>query len=304
MSLPIDVIAYLDNPTPAGSGFHQWILGAANKVCRKVERREAFEQLARSGRIAGRFDPIEINHALDKAYRDAGNFVPGAYNSGVPFRKEKKWPDRSSSAIAEIVKDGPGAYDLWERSPIRFDDDESHTEEIIDALFPRNPWLCVGRHAKEFRTSTRKALKGELSKCSHIVPGPMDALGGRTQAGHWSDKCNDAVERRRFLVTEFDREERDNQAAIIWHLAKFGALAMVVDSAGKSLHAWFYCKGSDESKGGKMHRFFSYAVSLGADPAGWVLSQYMRMPDGTRDSGDRKGERQSVIYFNPENISQ
>jgi hypothetical protein len=304
MSLPTDVIAYLDSPTPAGRGFHQWILGAANKVCRKAERREAFEILARSGRIAGRLDPREINDALDKAYRDAGNFVPGAHNHGVPFVKEKKWPDRNPAAIAEIIKDGPGMSDLWDYSPVRWDDDEAHTEEIIDALFPADAWLCVGRHAKEFQTSTRDYLRGKLHKCSHIVPSPMDPLGGRAQAGHWSDKCNDAVERRRLLVIEFDKEERDNQASIIWHLAKFGALAMVVDSAGKSLHSWFYCQGSDESKGGKMHRFFSYAVSLGSDPAGWVLSQYMRMPDGTRDKDPNKGERQSVIYFNPAAISQ
>ena len=128
--------------------------------------------------------------------------------------------------------------------------------------------------------------------------------GGYAKAGHWSIKNNDAVKSRRFIVTEFDKEDRDNQAAIIWHLAKFGLLAMVVDSAGKSLHAWFYCKGSDESKDSKMHRFFSYAVSLGADPAGWVLSQYMRMPDGTRDKEPNKGHRQTVIYFNPTAISQ
>ncbi len=299
-----DIIVYLDNPTPAGSGFHQWLMGAANKVCRKVDRREAFELLSHSARVAGRFDPVEINHTLDTAYRDAGNFVPGAYNCGVRFIKEKKWPDRNPEAIAAIIKDGPGVYDLWERSPMRWDDDQSHTDEIIDALFPGNPWLCVGHHAKEFRTSTRKALKGELSKCSHIVPSPMEPLGGFTQAGHWSAKCNDAVEHRRFLVTEFDKEEWDDQASIIWHLSKFGRLVMVVNSCGKSLHAWWYCQGSDESKGGKMHRFMSYAVGLGADRAGWALSQYMRMPDGTRDKGDRKGERQSVIYFNPESISR
>jgi hypothetical protein len=132
----------------------------------------------------------------------------------------------------------------------------------------------------------------------------MHIEGGETKAGHWSAKNDNAVKYRRFLVTEFDQEAWDDQASIIWHLSRFGPLVMVVNSCGKSLHAWWYCKGSDESKGGKMHRFMSYAVGLGADRAGWALSQYMRIPDGTRDKGERKGERQSVIYFNPENISQ
>jgi hypothetical protein len=87
-----------------------------------------------------------------------------------------------------------------------------------------------------------------------------------------------------------------------WHLRQFGRLAMVVNSKGKSLHPWWYCQGSDESEGGQMHKFMSYAVSLGADRAGWALSQYMRMPDGTREKGENKGQRQNIIYFNPEGI--
>jgi hypothetical protein len=39
----------------------------------------------------------------------------------------------------------------------------------------------------------------------------------------------------------------------------------------------------------------SHAVSLGADPATWLKSQFVRMPDGLRDNG----KRQRVLYFNP-----
>ncbi len=38
------------------------------------------------------------------------------------------------------------------------------------------------------------------------------------------------------------------------------------------------------------------AVSLGADPATWTRSQFVRMPDGTRDNG----KRQTVYFFNGE----
>ena len=38
------------------------------------------------------------------------------------------------------------------------------------------------------------------------------------------------------------------------------------------------------------------AVSLGADRATWTRSQFVRMPDGTRDNGNR----QAVYFFNPE----
>jgi hypothetical protein len=35
-----------------------------------------------------------------------------------------------------------------------------------------------------------------------------------------------------------------------------------------------------------------YAVSLGADKQLWTRSQFARMPDGTRDNGNRQ-----VVYF-------
>lgn len=42
-----------------------------------------------------------------------------------------------------------------------------------------------------------------------------------------------------------------------------------------------------------------YAVSLGADHATWTRSQFVRLPDGTRDNG----HRQAVYYFAPGVIS-
>jgi hypothetical protein len=41
--------------------------------------------------------------------------------------------------------------------------------------------------------------------------------------------------------------------------------------------------------------FMDYAVSLGADKATWTRSQFVRMPDGTRDNG----KRQTPYYFDP-----
>jgi len=43
-----------------------------------------------------------------------------------------------------VIASGAGLVDLWEISPVRFENNESHTEEIIDAIFPGDPLLCVG----------------------------------------------------------------------------------------------------------------------------------------------------------------
>jgi len=67
---------------------------------------------------------------------------------------------------------------------------------------------------------------------------------------------------------------------------------MAVHSGGKSIHGWFCCGGRDEAN---LLRFMRYAVSLGADPATWIKSQFVRLPDGHRDNG----KRQAVLFFNP-----
>ena len=93
-----------------------------------------------------------------------------------------------------------------------------------------------------------------------------------------------------------DAGDLDQQAAILLHLATIAPMALVLHSGGKSLHGWFYFEGVQEQE---TSRFMKYAVSLGADPNLWGRSQFVRMPDGIRDTG----KRQAVYFFNPEIIS-
>ena len=83
----------------------------------------------------------------------------------------------------------------------------------------------------------------------------------------------------------------DDHAAILIHLAEYAPLVCAVHSGGKSLHGWFFVASQPEDK---IVRFFRYAVSLGADPATWTRSQFVRMPDGTRNNG----ARQTVFFLN------
>jgi len=303
---------YLASPTPAGQGYNRpWLIAAAFKVARRVpDFNEAFDLLCKSAHIAGASQQPgrnwqgEIRRALKKAYAIGGTYIGDnqwKQKDGTIVKLKPKWPEVNEAGAKRYANGGPGCYDLWEISPVRWDDDESHAEEVIDQLFKAYELICVGRHKKEFQTAYREDLRGKLHRCSHIVPSPMFVLGGRTQQGKWSDKCNEAVERRRFVVVEFDRwPDKDFQAALIWHLRIYLPLILVCDSAGKSLHGWFYCEGVSEAPGGKLDRFMREAVQLGADRAGAVLSQYMRMPDGRRDGPhENEGARQSVIFFNP-----
>jgi hypothetical protein len=79
-------------------------------------------------------------------------------------------------------------------------------------------------------------------------------------------------------------------AVVLFHLAAFLPLVLVVSSGGKSLHGWFYCPDRTEAE---LLDFMRYAIRLGADWRLWLRSQFVRMPDGTRDNG----QRQRVHYL-------
>jgi hypothetical protein len=172
------------------------------------------------------------------------------------------------------------------------DDTEPQTEHIVDAFFPGNPWLCVGASQRVFQTCRREELRGALSSRALIVPSPMTAQSGRTREGKESEHTLASTGLRRFLVVEFDTGTADEHAALLLDLAQHAPLVLAVHSAGKSLHGWFYCAGQSEEV---TLRLMRHAVSLGADSHLWLRSQFVRMPDGTRDNG----RRQVVYFFNP-----
>jgi hypothetical protein len=207
--------------------------------------------------------------------------------------------------------------DLAEQSPVRFDDEHSHAEEIIDIIFPGDPLLCVGKGRYRFATRRREVWRGHLHRLPLIVPNPMLDYVGHTTEGRWGEHTKEQTARPVYLVIEFDfcefvrdgktpsclapavREWRehaitvaDTCAALHLHLAKRLPLICVTHSGGKSLHGWYYVFDRREAE---LRHFMGYAVSLGADRATWTRSQFVRIPDGLRENGTR----QRVFYFDP-----
>ena len=170
---------------------------------------------------------------------------------------------------------------------------------------PHNPLILIGAPLASFKLPRKAPVAGSKAL---IVPSPMCSQEGRTKEGHMSFHTEVNTGPRRFLVVEFDSGTLDQQAALIYHLAQYAPLALVVFSGSKSAHSWFFCEGQSEDK---LTRFFDYATSLGADPKTWSRSQFVRIPDGIRSDGKTsdapvaagiqnipKG-RQAVLYFNP-----
>jgi hypothetical protein len=273
-----------------GQGLNNWLFRVARVLHPYRERAEivALLQAATDG------EPLnagEIERAVDNSESVA--WQPGQ----APAPRQPAWPKVNQDQREAVIASTGGLADLREHSPIRFEDAEPHTEEIIDRLFHGNPLLCCGASNSIFNTRPREDSRGSLSGLQLIVPSPMSALTGKTKDGRTSSHTLDNTGPRRFLVVEQDKGTADDQAGVLLHLATKAPLALAVHSGSKSIHGWFYCHGQPEER---LRFFMRNAVEIGADPATWTRSQFVRMPDGTRQNG----ARQAVYYFNPEVINR
>jgi len=280
----------------AGGGVHSWIMRAAWACRLKIENctpAEA-EDLIFDAMTRNPNPKNEVVEAVNKVF-DA-TLEPRVLKFKPRFDAPKKWPAPNPEQIKAVAASGLGVVDLWERSPIRFMDDEPHTAEILPRLFPGDPLICAGSKTSFFTMPLSKFIQA-AEHFEQLIPSPMTKKWGRAQAGHLSQRTLDATGPRRFLIVEGDKLNgqpipKDTQAAILLHLAKLAPLALVVDSAGKSLHGWFAAAGFSE---GQCDSFFRKACTLGGDCALWSRAQLVRMPGGLRDNA----RRQQILFFNP-----
>lgn len=278
----------LATPLRAGEGVHTWLFRVARQLHAHLPAGEIASLLQMRVASCGRH--VSRNEILDAVKNSLACAWQPSHGATVT-PSTARWPKVNREQREAIIEDNGGLADLWELSNPRLEDNERHAEQTIDRLFPDNPLLCCGRSNREFDTHPREDWRGELAKLQFIVPSPMSAVTGRTKDGRESKHTLNNTGPRRFLVCEFDTGTLDNHAALLFHLGTFAPLVCAVHSGGKSLHGWFFVAGQPDEK---VARFFRYAVSLGADPATWTRSQFVRMPDGTRDNG----KRQTVFFLN------
>lgn len=287
--LPRDIRDLLDSPPQRGDGLNNWFFRLA-RVLHPYRTPAAIVRLLAAATAGEPVKPGEIERAVKNSGATAWH--PGQRLAPARVRA---WPAVNRERREAITGTGYGLADLRKASPVRFEDSESHAEQIVDALFPGNPLLCVGRSSYQFATRTREEWRGRLAKMQFIVPSRMIARKGRTKDGKESAHALENTGPRDFLVIEQDAGTADEQSAVLLHLAKRAPLTLAVHSGGKSIHGWFFATGQTEDR---LRDFMRYAVALGADRATWTRSQFVRMPDGRRDNG----KRQTVFFFKPDSL--
>jgi hypothetical protein len=327
--LPDSICAELANPPAAGTGVNRWLFRMACRILPYRSEEETYRLLAIATANCGRaVTANELTHQIAGAARvlaESGRGRPSLLQRLAISREA--WPKPNLDEVDFLVRTGMRLVDLRENSPLKLNPEQSpgpkrFTDELVDLLFPNNPLLCAGLSACKAATRRREVWRGHLWRYALIVPSPMIQVWGKTKDGKWSQHTLENTGPRKYLVIEFDFAEfalddkvetiwakllrawkadllttADASASLIAHLAHLGPLVLVVDSAGKSLHAWFSCLDQTECQ---LRSFMQAAVRLGADPSTWTRSQFVRMPDGTRENGCRQG----IHFFSPEVIHE
>ncbi|HEY3900837.1 MAG TPA: hypothetical protein VGM54_19660 [Chthoniobacter sp.] len=278
----------LSAPPKRGEGLNFWLFRVA-RVLHAFRTEAEIVALLRAATAGEPIAPGEIERQVKCAKAVA--WQPGA---SAVIHKVHAWPplNPEQREAAIVAGGGVGVVDLWEASPMRLDRRGSYAEEVIPKLFPDNPLLCCGKSNFKFATRPLSEWSGGLAELQFMVPSPMTARTGITKEGRPSEHALSNTGPRRFLVVEQDQGTLDDQASVLLHLAKAAPLALAVYSGGKSIHGWFMAAGQGEDR---LRRFMCSAVTLGADPATWTRSQFVRMPGGTRHDGNH----QTIYFFNP-----
>lgn len=285
----------IGSPPQHGAGVHQWLHKVARQLHAHRDPETIVDLLTAAVDGCGRHVPqSEILAAVESARGCA--WQPTGTARPVTPPAAPKWPAvDAAKRQAVIASVEMTVADLWHSSPTTMG--ELDAEWYIDQLFQGNPLLCIGKDMRVFETAPREHFRGRLGELALLVPSPMNALvGARKADGKPSAHTLENTGPRHFLITEFDSGSEDAQAALLWHLRAFAPLVAVVHSGSKSLHGWWDCRGIDGAIAG---RFFRYAVCLGADPATWTRSQFVRVPMGFRHDKQR---RQDVLWFDLEAV--
>jgi hypothetical protein len=117
-----DMIA---SPPQAGEGVNRWCFRTA-RILHPYRTEEQIADILRAALAdCGRsVTEKEIQRAIARP-RDWA-WKPGETN---PVRSTPPWPPVNQEQRQSVIENGYQLVDLWEESPVRFDDDLSHAED-------------------------------------------------------------------------------------------------------------------------------------------------------------------------------
>jgi hypothetical protein len=238
----------LRNARPPGTGAHGWILSTANLgTISGLAGEQIFSDIRRSIPTGTRrISDGEILAAINKALGDHRG------GTCTPRLRTKPVVNDGAVALQRIIEQGKitTEVDLWEASPIRlWDDPQGDPALLIKTLFGPDDLIWIGdRHQAGIMGDTIRTASALITYFRnggkagpHIVVNPLTGTPAPTKAGDGETLRGDGnVASYRYCLAEFDTLSREDQIKF-WSAAKLPIVALI-DSGGKSIHAWLAVK--------------------------------------------------------------
>jgi hypothetical protein len=296
-------------PRPGGNGYHPRLLGVANIGIRAgIPPAEVAAALrAHTPPGSRRVPDREIAEAVSKAMQGRTGVQrrdsrpqwrpPRPAVTATPF-------DAAAFVAARVAEgDGCGEADIWEASPVRIAaEPAADAATLLGALYAPDDVVFIGdTYGRTVKTvgAWLSAFGAGRPLPPHIIPNPVNGQLGMTKDGRPSYRADTCVEAFRFAVAEFDGMSREDQLRFWWAVNL--PVCALIDSGGKSLHAWIRIDGvrtaAEWEAQVERELFGRWLIPMGCDPACRNEARLSRLPGHYRVEKERW---QRLLYLAPE----
>ena len=179
--LPSDLLQALVRPPETGR--HQWLFRMALRLLWRRSQPEVVTLLRNACDRASRtIDDREFDEAIKNAARIVERSKTGSHNGAI-LKPKPKWDKVDFGKAHRLIMAWPHSEKSILTSPVPLDPALRHTESVIDAVYPCNPWLSVAhRGSWDFQTARREDLRGLFHLAQLMVPSPMSAPIGASSS--------------------------------------------------------------------------------------------------------------------------
>ncbi|MBA4419270.1 MAG: hypothetical protein C0392_15400 [Syntrophus sp. (in: bacteria)] len=297
-------------PPPGGNGCHASLLGVANLgVSAGLDGEQIFSDILQN-------IPQGKRRVSDREILDAVNKALSDHNGGrfTPTPRPQPIVANGKTALQRIIEQGKisDEADLWEHSPIRlYDEPEKDPVLFLETLFPIDALIWIGTKYQEGVMGATIRTTGEWiqyfrnggATAPHIITNPLSGKPALTESGDKETyRGNNNVKAYHYSPVEFDNLPRESQIRF-WSAIKLPIVALI-DTAGKSLHAWVdvsMLAKVDTPENWQTHikmRLYDRLLRpLEVDAACSNPARLSRLPGHFREE---KGKYQRLLWLSPE----
>lgn len=293
-------------PAP-GWGCHPALLSAANYGVMAGKDPEQLKDEIHQAIPDGkrRVREQEVTDAVNKALQDHQN------KHFTPKPRPKPIIQDGEKALQKIIDQGQitDDADLWEASPIRLlNEPDQDPALLLETLFEDNDLLFIGERYQAGLMGDTIRTAGQWkthfnggATSPHIIINPLDGVPRATRTGDSMTLRGDAnVKPFRYCLIEFDNLSREKQIRF-FSAVKLPVVALI-DTAGKSIHAWIDVQKlleintlEDWESQIKIRLYDRILKPLGVDGACSNPARLSRLPGHIRD-----GKFQKILWLSRE----